>query len=239
MEIDFMLDGISAKSKGIVLQKPIEFSEAQLNVTTINVAGRDGDLHITDGVYKQRTANALCYALDDTDVSAKMQGIMAFLFGDMGVRKLSTDDVYYWRALVTSAGALTPRMRLLNVFNIAFSCEPFRYLKVGDTAVTLKSGGTIVNPTAFSSKPLIYMSLSTTTGTMTVNGRGYSFLAPGAATTAVLDCENMDFRGTNGSNLNSLLVNSSGFPEFQPGTNTVSWSGGVNVTSIVPQWRTL
>lgn len=237
MEIDFTLDGVSAKSKGVILQKPIEFSEAQLNVTTVNVAGRDGDLHITDGTYKQRTANALCYALDDTDVSAKMQSIMAFLFGDMGMKKLSTDDVYYWRALVTSAGALTPRMRLLNVFNIAFSCEPFRYLKVGDTTVTLESGGTIINPTMFPSKPLVYLTLSAS-GTLTVNSVVYSFNAPETTVTAILDCETMDLRGTEGTNLNSLFIGKD-FPNFRAGENTVSWSGGVSVTSITPHWRTL
>lgn len=236
MELDFKLDGVSAKSKGIILQKPVEFSEAQLNVTTATVAGRSGELHIIDGTYKQRTANALCYALDSTDVSVKMQDIMAFLFGDMGVRKLSTDDTYYWRALVTSAGALTPRMQLLNVFNIAFSCEPFRRLVSGDTAVTLESGDTVINPTAFSSEPSIGVTLSAA-GALTVNGVAYAFSAPTATTTAVLDCEGMDFRGTDGTNLNSLF--GSDFPTLKAGVNTVSWSGGVTVTSITPRWRTL
>lgn len=237
MELDFSLNGVSAKSKGIILQKPIEFSEAQPNITTTTVAGRDGEFHIVDGTYKSRTAKATCYALDNSDVAIKMQSIMEYLFGGMSVKKLSTDDTYYWRALVKSAGALSPKMQLLNVFNIAFTCEPFRYLVTGDTALTLASGDSITNPTNFESEPLIYITLSAA-GTLTVNDTSYSFGIPDATTTTVLDCENMDFRGTDGTNLNSLF-HSNSFPSFKAGTNTITWSDGVVVTSIIPYWRTL
>lgn len=239
MEVDFKLDGVSARSKGIRLQKSIEFAEAQLNVTSATVAGRSGELHISDGTYKERKANALCFCLDAEDITVQMQTIMEFLFGNSDTpkyRKLSTDNTYYWRALVTSAGVLNERMMKLNVFNIAFTCKPFRYLFSGDTALTPVSGGTITNPTMFTSEPLIYITLSGA-GTITVNDTVYNVSAPGGTVNAVIDCEGMDFRGTDGTNLNNLW--GAEFPTFKSGANVISWSGGIAVTSVVPHWRTL
>ena len=132
MEIDFKLDGVSAKSRGILLQKPIEFEEVQLNVTSVSVAGVNGELHITDGTYKERRATASCYCLDANDTDEQMRTITQFLFGSSpSYRKLSTDDIYYWEALVLSAAGLSRRTPKLNTFNITFTCKPFQYLFEG------------------------------------------------------------------------------------------------------------
>ena len=48
----------------------------------------------------------------------------------------------------------------------------------------------------------------------------------------------MDFYNTNGGNLNGMW-DSNKFPKFEPGTNIISWSGDIAVTSIIPRWRTL
>lgn len=240
MELDFKLDGVSALSKGIVLQKSIEFDEAVRNGTTAVIAGRDGEVHMTDGTFKSRKGNALCYCADLNSVSEKMADVMAFLFGDeygaAKYRKLSTDDVYYWQAYVQSAGALSERMRRLNVFNISFICKPYRYLFSGDEEIIPENGGIITNPTGFSSAPEIYVTISGA-GTVTVNGTTYGIAAYDTAIDAIIDCESLDLRGLDGTNLNGLFGRN--FPRFGIGENTVSWADNVAVTAIIPHWRTL
>ena len=51
MDIDFMLDGVSAKSRGIILQKPIEISALSPSLTSVKIAGRSGNVHIFDDTY--------------------------------------------------------------------------------------------------------------------------------------------------------------------------------------------
>ena len=51
---NFFYAGLNALSNGICLQKPITFTGAEPDVETIHVPGRNGDLSIYTGAYKNR-----------------------------------------------------------------------------------------------------------------------------------------------------------------------------------------
>lgn len=90
------------------------------------------------------------------------------------------------------------------------------------------------NPTEWPSKPRLEMTMAGA-GTLTVNGKTWSI---GSYTgTLICDSEIMDWYDA--SNLKNSLVSGDGFPEFQPGENVITYTGGITKVVAKPRWRTL
>lgn len=90
------------------------------------------------------------------------------------------------------------------------------------------------NPTEWPSKPRLEITMAGA-GTLTVNGKTWSI---GAYTgTLICDSEIMDWYDA--SNLKNSLVSGDGFPEFQPGENVITYTGGITKVVAKPRWRTL
>lgn len=246
-EYDFTLDGVSAASVGIRLQRPVMFSEAETDVQTFSVVGLNGDLHIDEGRYKNRTGTADCFALSKNinegdeeaeveleNVTLKMSGVAGFLFGSKGYRRLQTseDPDNVWYARVEKGAGLSPRLNLLNPFTITFDCKPF---KTDVNSETLISGTNFTNPTAFDALPLIYVISSAEDGTLTANGVTIRFVYN---TTGgfYIDCETGTAYYPTGIAADDR-ISAKEFIRFVPGENIIS-SSGVNF-QIAPRWRIL
>ena len=90
------------------------------------------------------------------------------------------------------------------------------------------------NPTQWPSKPRLEITMSGA-GTLTVNGKTWSI---GAYTgTLICDSEIMDWYDAGA--LKNSLVSGDGFPEFQPGENVITYTGGITKVVATPRWRTL
>ena len=87
----FYLDGIDARSAGIQLQAPIEFSEAIPIVEAQTIPGRNGDLVRYTGSYENRSGSASCFCLQK-DVEKAVSSAGRFLMGKKGYRRLETSD---------------------------------------------------------------------------------------------------------------------------------------------------
>lgn len=234
-ELDFALDGVWASSVGITLQKPLSFTKAVPKRYTFNIAGRDGNLHCDTGVYNNRTAEGLCYALDAQDVSAIMPNVMAFLFGTSGYRKLTTsyDTTHYWKALITNGGEIAPRLNLLNPFAIEFEVMPHKVVASSDELV---NNQTFVNPTGFVSYPLIKVIAANTNDTISCNGSTITFTDDIA--NLFIDCEQEICYAGAGTNYNNKISCTS-FPIFYPNSNSITTSGANVEIKVAPRWRTL
>lgn len=239
----FWLDDVCCEDVGIYLQKPIEFSAAEPRAERVEVPGRNGDLHIYDGSYKNRTGKAECYALVN-DVSAYMANINDFLFSSAGYQKLhvSDDPNHFWEARIANASEIASRVNLLNPFTIEFDCKPFRRLIDGEEITEITNGGNIYNPSKFEAEPYIYFT-STGEGYIQI---GYNIIdiTQKIETTAIAiiaDCETWTVYPENDVLFSAYnkYISCDHFPVLSPGNNTVSWSGGVSVIAIKPRWRTL
>ena len=249
MELDFTLDGVSAKSKGVILQKPIELSPLVPSITTVKIAGRSGNVHIFNDAYESRTATATCYCLGD-DVTTAMANVSEFLLGTFGERKLGITSGFHYKAVITSAAELQTRLNLLNPFTIVFDCSPFRFADtvqsvqttqttrraLRQTSQTPKNSSTLTNPTPFVAYPRISVNIRGA-GTLVVNGETFEIRSPKQPVIATVDSDRLDVSGVSGG-LNNL-VNWTRFPMLSPGENTISWSGDIDVLSIEPNWRYL
>ena len=238
-ELDFWLDDKSAAQNGIFLQSPISFGKVNPRVTTIQVVGKSGDLHIDHNAFDNITGNALCYALSE-NVTATMADVLSFLFSKRGYRKLQTDDdfLYYREAWIANAGEMSARLSLLNPFSIEFNCKPFRRLVSGDDAIYPENGDIIINPTGFSAEPLIYFS-AIEPGTLQIGAYSVGIMA--IPDYAVMDCElRTTYKENNPSTYGyNQYISAERYPLLDIGENEISWSGGVTVHKIIPRWRTL
>ena len=239
-DIDFWLDDVSAANMGIMLQEPITFSAVTKRMNTVQVVGKSGDLHYDEGAYNNITGNAECFALSE-GVTAQMADIMSFLFGTSGYRKLQTSDdtMHYREATVISGGETETRLATLDPFTINFNCKPFRRLLSGDDAVYIENGDTIINPTGFDAEPLIYFS-AIDAGEIHIGDNTISVLST-LPDYLVMDCElqtvypesSMKKYGYNG------YIRTAQYPVLGLGETVIEWTGGVNVSKIIPRWRTL
>lgn len=237
-ELDFSLDGVWASTVGIYLCAPVTFSQAKPRVETISIAGRSGDLHISDGSYDNRTASVECFVLDATNVTLEMKAVMKFLFSDTGYRKLqvSQDTDHYWYARISNAGEIEPRLNILNKFTIEFDCKPFKMVDGSETFVTETQ---FINPTGFEAYPRFKVYSASAGGTIAMVD-GYITLTDSVVSSnpMYIDCEDGLAYYNGGTSANNK-ISCTQFPKFYV-SNSAQTVSLTNVTAdVAPRWRTL
>lgn len=228
----FYIDGVDALSVGIRLQKPIEFSEPVPIFESETIPGRNGDLIIETGVYKNRTGYASCFALH-ADVEKTISAINKYLLSKRGYRKLevSEDPDHYWMARVENGAKIENRMRILAPFEISFNCKPQRFVKSGLEIFSLTEGGVLYNNYGFDALPLISV-YGNGEGVLTVGDRNVEILS--MTDVLYLDSDLQNAYNDNGNQNSS--INAAEFPVLTGGENAISWSGGIERVEIIPRW---
>jgi phage-related protein len=228
----FYLDGIDARSAGIQLQAPIEFSEAVPVVEAQTIPGRNGDLIWETGSYENRSGSASCFCLQK-DVEKAISSAGRFLMGKKGYRRLETSDDpdHYWLARVENSPRIEQRLRTLAPFEIGFDCKPQRFVKAGENAVVFTSSGSLFNQYGQIALPFI-----------TLYGQGAGRLTIGDCVvdvkalngTLYLDSDTQNAYNNNGNQ--NLNINAPVFPVLGDGEIPVAFSGGIDRVEIIPRW---
>lgn len=228
----FYLDGIDARSAGIQLQAPIEFSEAVPVVEAQTIPGRNGDLIWKTGSYENRSGSASCFCLQK-DVEKAISSAGRFLMGKKGYRRLETSDDpdHYWMARVENSPQIAMRLRTLAPFDIGFDCKPQRFLKSGENPVVFNANGSLFNQYGQIALPFI-----------TLYGQGEGRLTIGGCVVEVkaldgvlyLDSDTQNAYNNNGNQ--NLNINAPVFPVLGNGEIPVAFSGGIERVEIVPRW---
>lgn len=229
----FYLDGIDARSVGIQLQAPIEFSEAVPIVEAQAIPGRNGDLIFYTGSYENRGASASCFCLQK-DVEKAVSSAGRFLMGKKGYRRLETSDDpdHYWMARVENSPGIEQRLRTLAPFKIGFDCKPQRFVKDGENTVVFTSNGSLFNQYGQIALPLIKL-----------YGQGYAErLTIGDCVVEVkelngtlyLDSDTQNAYDDNGNQ--NMNINAPVFPVLGDGEIPIAFSGGIERVEIIPRW---
>jgi phage-related protein len=228
----FYLDGIDARSAGIQLQAPIEFSAAAPVVKAQTIPGRNGDLIWGTGSYENRSGSASCFCLQK-DVEKAISSAGRFLMGKKGYRRLETSDDpdHYWLARVENSPQIAMRLRTLAPFEIGFDCKPQRFVKAGENPVVFTANGSLFNQYGQVALPFI-----------TLYGQGAGRLTIGDCVVEVkalngtlyLDSDTQNaYNGNGNQNLN---INAPVFPVLGDGKIPIAFSGGIERVEIVPRW---
>ena len=228
----FYIDGIDARSAGIQLQRPIEFSEAVPVVEAQTIPGRNGDLIWETGSYENRSGSAPCFCLQK-DVEKAISSAGRFLMGKKGYRRLETSDDpdHYWMARVENSPQIAMRLRTLAPFEIGFDCKPPRFVKTGENAVVFTANGSLFNQYGQIALPFI-----------TLYGQGAGRLTIGDCVveikaldgTLYLDSDTQNAYNNSGNQ--NLNINAPVFPVLGDGEIPISFSGGIERVEIIPRW---
>lgn len=163
-----VFDDIDSRDYGIYITGDAVFNSPERDVEMIEIPGRNGTYALDKGRFHniEVTYPAGLFGGSEADFAAGIRAFRNALASRIGYKRLEDDynpDEY--RMAVYSAGLdVTPAQLKAGEFEITFDCKPQRFLKSGETAVSVSSGGTITNPTLFESRPLLE-----TEGTGTIN----------------------------------------------------------------------
>lgn len=229
-------NGIRSDSLGIFVSGKGAFDTAEYDYTAQSVPGRNGDILLSNGRYKNITVTYPAFVPNEFDV--RVQGVRNWMRSAKTYARLQDnyDTEHFRMGLGKGVMSFTPGFlnRGAN-FQIQFDCKPQRFLIRGEAEMTLTTGAKVMNDTLFTAKPLIAITNPTSSAaiTFTHNDGVMVMNATGAYTgTMIIDCETMNiYSGT--TNLNSKF--SGDFPELKPGTTTVTFTG-ISEFKLIPRW---
>lgn len=238
-------NGVASDTIGIRIERAPTIIRPRRKADVISIAGRNGDL-----VMMQDAWNNYVQPYDiffgtgeylSTETAA--DAVSAWLHSANGYAYL--EDTYepdiIRRAYYVDEQEIENAITQYGRETIRFNCRPERFLKSGMEALTLsRSGMIIINPTAFTSRPLLRI-MGNGAGTLTVAGldnQAYSVNISAINSFIILDCEEQDAYATAGTNLNNLVTITDGvdFPRLVSGENRITWTGGISSVVVVPRW---
>lgn len=205
------------------------FDVPSKDITFYSVAGRNGDLSISNNRYNNIEIRVNCFIKDN--FKTNYSNLINYLSSQEGYCRFETtqeEDIFRMAQFVSGVTAETGAFLKYANFELVFNCKPQKYLKSGEIGESISSSSTIANPSLMPSKPLIEV---TGTGTITINDSVLELSTNTSKT--YIDCDIQDaYEGT--INRNPDLTITNGFPVLKSGENNVSVSGCSIV--LYPRW---
>ncbi len=223
---------------GLVIAQKNSYIGAQRDVTYTSVPGRDGDLIIDNGRYKNTNVkyklsliNRKPYNFGDLSRLIKV-----WLLAEQGYFKLWDlyDERYFRLASYSNEANIEQELKQVGTLSLTFNAKPFKYSFEGQKPVIIDKPQALYNAEAFPSKPYIKI---TGSGDITLNINNDKFDFKGVDEFIEIDSEIMNaFKGTEPQN---GKMSADGFPALYSGDNNISWSGDVERLEIIPRWCSL
>lgn len=226
-------NGKSTKDFGIYISGLNTYGSPERDVETITIEGRNGELTIDNGRYKNVTFSYPAFIYDRFE--SNIEGFRNYMLNQIGYKRL--EDTYhpdeYRMAMVK--GAISPKVEddlEAGKFDITFNCKPQRFLKSGEIPIEIISDEYIKNPTLNASKPLLrvygYGVIHIGDYNLTVSEHTNAYID--------IDCEMMDafFEAQNMNNY--IAVGSNGFPVIESGKQGITMDNTITKIIVYPKW---
>ena len=224
-------NSINSLDKGVAISGEGSYDAPSRDMTSFTIPGRNGTLLYDNGRFNNITVSYPAFVISNMATSAA--DIRAWLMTPTTYARLEDDYHTDEFRLAIFSGTIhfdTTAWNQHAEFTIKFNCKPQRYLKSGESAVAATNNGAITNPTDFTALPIISVT-GTGNGELTVGSTTVTFedLDGGI----VLDCDLQDaYYGLDP--MNNYMTGE--FPKLAPGSNGISWTGGITAVSITPRW---
>lgn len=225
---------INTKNFNAFVSGESTFVTAERDIEVIPIPGRNGTLSVDNGRFHNVSIVYPCFIVDS--FRANYDALRAAFLSESGYNKLidTYDPDHYRRARCTAA--IDPEMTQLNrhgKFDLAFDCDPRRFLVSGDKVVTFSANGSIKNPTLYNALPFVR---AYGTGYFEISGVRVTITS--ASTYTDVDCELQEaYKGSTNCNGN-ITLNNGEFPKLIPGVNQVTISG-LSRIELSPRWWTI
>lgn len=155
----FIFDGENSRDYGVYVTDVEVFGAPVRNVEMISIPGRNGSFVLDKGSYEniQVTYKCAMGCGSQADFNAGISAFRNMLASRTGYKRLEDEiNTSEYRMACFRGGISVPTLNKETAkFDVVFDCKPQRYLKSGETAVSISSGGTISNPTLYDARPLI------------------------------------------------------------------------------------
>lgn len=169
----FTFAGENSRNYGVYITGEGVFNAPERNVEMIDIPGRNGAFALDKGNFNnvEVTYPAGIVADTEADFAEAVSDLRNLLCSQTGYVRLEDDynPNEYRMAIYKSGLEVSHDGLLTGEFDLTFDCKPQRYLKSGETAVSVTSGGTVTNPTRFASQPLLKVE-----GYGNINFNGYN-----------------------------------------------------------------
>lgn len=233
----FTFAGRSSRNFGILVDS-VEglWDSPERDFDSIEIPGRNGELTIDNGRWKNVDGTYKCGI--GVDFQANYEAFRAFFTSCIGYKRLEDSwhpDEYRMARVKTGLSPDLFKNGLTGEFEVQVNAMPQRFLKSGETAISLSSGTkTVKNPTLYESHPL-----------MTISGSGTIRIGSAVITVTshsgvmVVDFEIGDAYSQAGNvNYNQYITLPAELPTLKPGNNNIVIPSGMTAT-ITPRWWTL
>lgn len=213
------------------------FGSPERDIESIPIPGRNGELTIDNGRYKNVTVEYSGWIAENFE-SNIVKARQLLCYGEGGYYRLEDDyhpDEFRMARFIGPLevqGIASSGDYLAAALNIKFDCIPQRFLKSGEEVITLtEAGGTnVINPTSMPALPLI-----------TVHGSGEGTITYNLSTEITIS--NIDESVTMDSEIMRAYKGNvpkddtvSDFLVFDRRTNYIQFSGGITSIEIIPRW---
>ena len=156
----FTFGDVSSKDYGVYITQEAAYNAPDRDVEVVEIAGRNGAYILDKGRFRNITVSYKCgIALDDEQSFESAIRTFRNALSSKAGKYVRLEDEYnpneYRQAAFLGGIEVDMADRRAGEFTVSFDAMPQRFLKSGETAVSVASGDTITNPTLFESHPLI------------------------------------------------------------------------------------
>lgn len=178
----FTFGDISSKAYGVYITQEAAYDAPERDTEVVEIAGRNGAYILDKGRYKNITVSYKCgIALgDEQSFESAIRTFRNALSSKAG-KYVRLEDEYnpneYRQAAFLGGIEVDMADRRAGEFTVSFDAKPQRFLKSGESAITVGNSRTITNPTLYDSHPLLhvwgYGDIGIGGGTLSINNDEY------------------------------------------------------------------
>ena len=238
--------GERSDNYGMVVSEAPSFERARRKQTVITVPGRTGDVVFQEDAWEDVPRPYNVFIAEDLQedsggnisgtLAERVDNFEAMLNSKTGYQRLEDNfepDVYR-RAYYSGGDGFTNELLAIGRATINFTCDARRFLKSGETPVSVTNGYTLTNPTRFASKPIIHIEASNETISVSIGGKT---ITAEVADYINIDCERMNAYRLPVENRNDKI--SGAFLTIPSGSNTIGITGNYTKVEITPNYFTI
>ena len=228
----FTYNGINSLDYGVIFVEPRTENTPERDTETISIPGRNGDLLLSSDRWKN-TEIVYHVAILDRFLE-RYRDLRNALLSPTGYCRLEDSihpDEYRLATILAPVEPETFGFHEVGLFDLTFYADPRRFLKSGEQSMQFSAPGQLHNPCRFSAYPLIQVQ-GNGGGSVSIGGCTVQINAMSGSLT--LDCELQNAYNEDGNQNRNIRAPE--FPRLQPGSNAVSWTGGITSLRIKPRW---
>lgn len=235
----FEFNGTKSSDLGLHIYSTNWFSTPERDYTAQSVPGRDGDLILDQGRYKNLLVKYECDLISPASVTLANR-IKRWLMVHKYLPLSDFGDPEHFRYAipVKPFSDATEESIWFGSALFQFNCKPYRYMVTGKSVQTFENPDSIElnNPGLVYSCPVFELE---TEGDISLTCSGKTMNLLNTSGTLVIDTDNKLIYDKN-SVANLAAHNATDeFIYFEPGNNTLTFIGNVVKAKITPNWRTL